>query len=246
MTIKKFAVIGLVTVSAVAATLGFGNHASAAEVGSLTTDSKVKFTKQAEDTVIPPVNPIDPDQPLDPDAEVTPGTGGPLSIGYVSEFDFGTQEISGETKTYNAKLDKVKVGGEYVEVPNNVQVTDNRGNNAGWSLTVAQNGQLKDGSARNLDGAEIAITKGTAVTKTGTGVTAPTVNQTIKLNPNGTASTVMNATANQGMGQWVDKFGADNTAAADAVTLTVPGKSAKYADSDYATTLTWTLSDTPQ
>ncbi|EUJ27996.1 WxL domain-containing protein [Listeria cornellensis] len=246
MTIKKYAVIGLVTISAVAATLGFGNHASAAEVGSLNTDSKVKFTKQAEETVIPPVNPLDPDQPLDPDGDVTPGTGGPLSIGYVSEFDFGTQEISGETKTYNAKLDKVKVSGEYVDAPNNVQVSDNRGNNAGWSLTVAQNGQLKDGSARNLEGAEIAIKKGTAVTKTGADVVAPTVNQQIKLNPNGTASMVMNATADQGMGQWVDKFGADNTEAADSVTLTVPGKSAKYADSDYATTLTWTLSDTPQ
>ncbi|EUJ30227.1 WxL domain-containing protein [Listeria cornellensis] len=246
MTFKKFAVVGLVTISAVAATLGMANQASAAEVGSLTTDSKVKFTKQADGTVTPPVNPVNPDQPLDPDAEVTPGTSGPLSIAYVSEFDFGTQEISGETKTYNAKLDSVKVGGENVETPNNVQVSDNRGNNAGWKLTVAQNGQLKDGSARNLEGAEIAITKGTAVTKTGTGVTAPTVNQEIKLNPNGTVAMVMNAEANQGMGHWVDKFGADNTAAADAVTLTVPGKSAKYADSNYATTLTWTLSDTPE
>ncbi|MBA3926217.1 WxL domain-containing protein [Listeria rustica] len=246
MTFKKFAVIGLVTVSAVAATLGMGNHASAAEVGSVTTNGKVKFTKQAEGSVTPPVNPLDPDKTIDPDGGEGTGTTGPLNIAYVSSFDFGTQEISGETKTYNAKLDTVKVDGQNIEVPNSVQVADNRGNNAGWNLTVSQGGQLKDGSARNLEGAQIALKKGTAVTKTGTGVTAPTSNQNITLNPNGTASMVMNAGADQGMGQWVNKFGADNTAAVDAVTLTVPGKSAKYADSDYTTTLTWTLSDTPE
>ncbi|EUJ42389.1 WxL domain-containing protein [Listeria riparia] len=56
----------------------------------------------------------------------------------------------------------------------------------------------------------------------------------------------MSANEEQGMGKWVDKFGADNAAATDAITLTIPGKSAKYADSEYATTLTWTLSDTPE
>nr|WP_241434206.1 WxL domain-containing protein [Listeria riparia] len=68
----------------------------------------------------------------------------------------------------------------------------------------------------------------------------------MKLNPNGTAAIVMSANEEQGMGKWVDKFGADNAAATDAITLTIPGKSAKYADSEYATTLTWTLSDTPE
>ncbi|EUJ31463.1 WxL domain-containing protein [Listeria cornellensis] len=246
MNFKKYAVVGLVAASVVLTQMNAS--ASAAEVGSVTTNSKIQFKKQEESIVNPPVNPLDPDQTLDPaDGGTTyPSTSGPLSIDYASQFDFGTQEISGETKVYKAKLDKVKVNGEYIDVPNNIQVSDNRGNNAGWHLTVAQDGQLKDGSNRSLNGAEIAITKTTPTTKTGTGVVAPTASQSIKLNPNGTASTVLDAKAEQGMGKWVANFGADNTAAADAVTLTVPGKSAKYADSEYATTLTWTLSDTPE
>ncbi|WP_221771755.1 WxL domain-containing protein [Listeria booriae] len=246
MDMKQIIVVGLATISAVIVSVGSGVHA--AEVGSVTSDGKVKFIQQTSGDTNPSVNPLNPDQPLDPAEGDTPypGTGGPLSIDYASSFDFGTQEISAETKTYHAKLDKVRVGGEEIEVPNSVQVTDNRGNNAGWHLTVAQNGQLEDESNRTLAGAEIELTKGTVVTKTGSDITPPTANQQIKLNPNGTAAIVMSAEEEQGMGKWVDKFGADNAAAADAITLTIPGKSAKYADSEYATTLTWTLSDTPE
>ncbi|WP_430536311.1 WxL domain-containing protein [Listeria rocourtiae] len=218
--------------------------ANAAEVGSLNSTGSVTFKAQDSSDGNDPVNPLDPDTPVDPDS-TDPGTNGPLSLDYVSSFDFGTQTISGETKTYTAKLDKMSVGGSQIDVPNNVQVTDNRGSNTGWQLTVSENGQLTDESSRNLDGAEIKIAKATAITKSDSDITAPTVATSIALNPDGTASMVMNAEADQGMGHWIDNFGADSTEASDAVTLSVPGKSAKYADSAYTTTLTWTLSDTP-
>ncbi|MDT0111228.1 WxL domain-containing protein [Listeria booriae] len=243
---KKTTLVTLVTMSAALTTfLATNTIANAAEVGSVDSQSQVQFTPQDSSTTNPPVNPLDPTQPLDP-GTTNPGTTGPLSIDYVSDFDFGIQEISGETKTYNAKLDSVKVDGEDVDVPNNVQVSDNRGNNSGWHLTVAENGQLQDGTNRSLTGAQIAITKGTASTKPGTGIDAPTTASAITLNPDGTSAMVMNADADQGMGQWVDSFGANTTEAADAVQLTVPGSSEKYADTAYTTTLTWTLSDTPE
>ncbi|EUJ42390.1 WxL domain-containing protein [Listeria riparia] len=159
MNMKQIIVVGLATISAVIVSIGSGAHA--AEVGSVTSDGKVKFTQQTSGDINPSVNPLNPDQPLDPAEGDTPypGTGGPLSIDYASSFDFGTQEISAETKTYHAKLDKVRVDGEEIEVPNSVQVTDNRGNNAGWHLTVAQNGQLEDESNRTLAGAEIELKK---------------------------------------------------------------------------------------
>ncbi|CAM4107202.1 WxL domain-containing protein [Listeria booriae] len=247
MNVKKYLVTSLIAVTAVATLFNPGT-AKAAESESITTDGKIRFVKQDDSAISPPVNPLNPDQTIDPaDGETPyPGTGGPLSIDYASTFDFGNQEITGETKVYNAKLDKIKVDGSEIEVPNNVQITDNRGTNSGWQLNVSQNGQLKDAADRELNGAKITIKKGTPTTKSDADITAPTANTEINLNPNGDASSVMVADTEQGMGKWVDKFGVDNTEAADAVTLTVPGKSAKYADSEYATTLTWTLSDTPE
>ncbi|WP_220132334.1 WxL domain-containing protein [Listeria rustica] len=247
MNVNKKAILATVAVTtAFAASLIAPNNtiAKAAEIGTLDSTGSVVFKAQDSSDNNNPVDPLNPDTPVDPDS-TDPGTGGPLSIDYASSFDFGTQTISGETKTYTAKLDQMTVDGSKVDVPNNVQVTDNRGNNAGWQLTVAENGQLTDGSSRALDGAAITITKASAVTRSDSDIPAPTVATSITLNPDGTAAMVMNAEAEEGMGHWVDNFGADNTEAADAVTLNVPGKSAKYSDSAYTTSLTWTLSDTP-
>ncbi|MBA3925591.1 WxL domain-containing protein [Listeria rustica] len=243
MKLGKKTILAVVTLST-AFTTAFAIPSNAAEVGSLNSNSTVQFEVQDGSVTNPPVNPLDPNKPVDP-GTTDPGTSGPLSIDYVSSFDFGTQVISGETQTYNAKLDSMTVDGTATDVPNNVQVTDNRGSNSGWELTVAQNGQLQDGTARALEGAEVKINNATAVTRSDSTITAPTVASSITLNPDGTSAMVMNAEADQGMGHWVDNFGADNTEAADAVTLTVPGATAKYADSAYETTLTWTLSDTP-
>ena len=43
------------------------------------------------------------------------------------------------------------------EGPNYVQVTDNRGTEAGWSLKVKQEGQFKSTSGKELTGAAITF-----------------------------------------------------------------------------------------
>lgn len=42
-------------------------------------------------------------------------------------------------------------------MPNYVQITDNRGTNVGWKLTVKQDDQFTTADGKKLDGAEIKL-----------------------------------------------------------------------------------------
>ena len=84
-----------------------------------------------------PVKPIDPTDPEGPN----PGTQGPLSIDYASSFDFGKNRISNKDQVYFAK--STAISRKSKETPNFVQISDNRGTNSGWSLTVTQRSNLK-------------------------------------------------------------------------------------------------------
>ena len=55
------------------------------------------------------------------------------------------------------KLDTVKAKDGNKEVPNFVQVTDNRGTNAGWKLSVTQNDQFKTADGKELTGATLTL-----------------------------------------------------------------------------------------
>lgn len=170
-------------------------------------------------------------------------------------FDFGMNKISNKTQTYYARAQKYK---EDLVTPNYVQISDNRGSNAGWTLTLKQNGQFKNDDTLNkvLTGSVIVLTDPKVDSAT-MNVTAPTAQSTITLDPNGAESLVMTAVKNAGAGTWVDAFGTvetvtekdadNNDVTADitkAIALTVPGNTPKDAVS-YATTLTWTLTDVP-
>lgn len=227
--------------------------------GTYTTDGTVKFMPSTDPTnPVDPTNP-DPDKPVNPvnpdGTDPTPGTKGPLSIDYASSFDFGMNKISNKTQTYYARAQKYK--GDLV-TPNYVQISDNRGSNAGWTLTLKQNGQFKNDDTLNkvLTGSVIVLTDPKVDSAT-MNVTAPTAQSTITLDPNGAESLVMTAAKNAGAGTWVDAFGTvetvtekdadNNDVTADitkAIALTVPGNTPKDAVS-YATTLTWTLTDVP-
>jgi len=127
--------------------------------------------------------------------------------------------------------------------PNYVQVTDKRGSQAGWNLSVTQNGQLKTTDDDELIGASLSMTDG-ALISTVDNKYAPELTATNVLIPDQKAP-LMNAEKGKGMGTWLYKFGTDtNTDAAKAVTLSVPGKSVKLAK-EYKTTLTWSLENTP-
>ncbi|WP_022792023.1 WxL domain-containing protein [Weissella halotolerans] len=266
--------------AAVLATTALGTAlpvvANAADVANYNTTAGVTFTPNTDkvDPVSPdpdengkpgtidpnnPVVPVDPDDPndknpVDPDK----GTQGPLSIDYVSDFNFGKQKISSKDMTYFAKaqkfVDDTKPHVLYA------QVTDNRGTGQGWQLNVKQDAEFKTADGTNtLTGAQIAIKGMNTATQDGSAagqVLAGAADTQLKVGANVLA---MNAPVDAGQGTWVDRFGADTDLKNEAdtnedggardvdqaVTLSVPGKSNKIADQKYSTSLTWTLSDTP-
>lgn len=128
-----------------------------------------------------------------------------------------------------------------MKVPNYVQVTDNRGTNAGWKLSVTQNDQFKTAEGRDLTGAALTLKNGTLHSASGS--EAPKAAQDIKLTP-GQASDVVTAQEEQGMGTWVNTFGKSVEDAEKSVELSVPGKTKKE-QAEYTTSLTWELKDAP-
>ena len=153
-------------------------------------------------------DPIDPTNP-DPDKPVTPTDpghenpgAGPLSIDYVSNINFGEQKTTGTDATYYANLDKISESdGTASEVPNFVQVTDKRGSNAGWHLSVTEDTQFKNGND-TLDGALITMKNGTLSTPNDG--EAPTASTEIKLVP-GQLQNVVDAATDKGTGTWLDR-----------------------------------------
>lgn len=228
-----------------------------ADGGSYTTKANINFTPSTDH--VSPVNPDNPDnnnpvKPVTPNGDdVTPGTEGPLSLDYVSDFDFGSQKISSKNQTYFAKAQGYKDS-----TTNSVlyaQVTDSRGTGAGWTLSVAQPAQFTNGG-KELKGAQIGISNLSAVTQADSDAGSATSGNNFTLVPGTGDQTVMSAKANTGQGTWVARMGnADNLVTEkgdddaqrtvdNAVSLSVPGASNKLAG-QYTTTLNWTLSDVP-
>lgn len=214
-----------------------------------------------------PVDPVDPGNPVlpvDPTDPVGPGPGtkGPLTIDFASSFDFGRENlISSEDQVYNALAQKyqryvkdeatgemvpeVDANGEKVLVdgPNYVQVTDNRGTAAGWTLSVQQDTELKTEDGKTLEGAVIHLTNGNVRTASSdVGVNA---NENGKVDLTvGAAKPIMNAPKDHGANTYLLDWGTDAASGATSVQLSVPGKSTKLAK-EYSTTLTWTISEAP-
>ncbi|GAB6458695.1 WxL domain-containing protein [Bacillus luti] len=227
--------------------LSFGGASVfAEETKTLDSNAIVKF--KANESITGPVDPENPDpnKPVDPVDPVTgekpePGTNGPLSIDFASTLYFGENVISTKDETYFAAAQKLSDG---QEKPNYVQVTDNRGTEAGWTLSVKQNGQFVDSKGNELTGAKITFTNG-AVNTASKSAKPSEVMPSFDLTVDGTGAVqnVVEAKAGEGAGTYVYKFGDDATKA-ESIKLEVPGATTKYAD-EYKTTLTWTLSDVP-
>ncbi|WP_430612669.1 WxL domain-containing protein [Enterococcus sp. DIV0876] len=213
--------------------------ANAAEYSS---NGAISF--EADTNPTNPVDPTDPEKPVDPVDPTDPdgpnqGTAGPLSIDFASSFQFGDQLITSETKDYYAQLQSFASG---ESGPNYVQVTDKRGTQEGWSLSVIQNGQFKTAENEELNGAALSIAAGATTSITDMQY-APTVTASHTFVPNSEV-TLVNAPVGKGMGTWIYKFGNDAAEGATAVKLNVPGRSVKLAK-EYRTTLTWNLKNVP-
>ncbi|MGM0125946.1 hypothetical protein IGI37_003347 [Enterococcus sp. AZ194] len=225
-------------------------------------DSTAKITFQAGtsgenplDPKLPnPERPIIPVNPINPEKPVTPGTDGPLSIDYVSDFQFNVQQISTKDQTYNAAPQAYTTfDGESTTGPNFVQVTDTRGTQTGWQLRVTQNAQFKTAENEELVGAKLNFANGHAISnqqndldETQKAAITPTVlaETTDKDLTPGVETVIMTAEAGKGAGTWLYDMGTEATAA-ESVKLSVPGKSSKLLKA-YTSTLTWTLSNTPK
>lgn len=213
---------------------------------SLNSNAQISF--QLDNTQKPPLDPTEPNNDdgslntISPNDTVT-GTGGPLSLDFVSSFNFGLQDISSVTKKYTASAQQYTKKNDSTSVsgPNFAQVTDVRSGSAkGWTLTVKMAEDFKTQDGSTLDGAVISINNGRAVYGNDFKNAISLVNSTIQLSKDD--SIVMGAKANEGYGTWLYTMGTKGTAGS-SVTLTVPGSSPK-SDEAYKTQLVWTLSDT--
>lgn len=252
-SLKVMVVSGLITM------FGVG---SVFAVDGGTIDSNVGVIFEQSDVPTAPVDPENPDVTIDPYPEVE-GTDGPLSIDYVSDFEFGSQKISNQNQIYYAQAQKTWAAGQDKgtetpsgpEKPNFVQVTDGRGVETGWELTVKQNGQLKTEDNKELTGAELTFKNTNIVTSAesakpslgGEADPDSTIAGATKftLDVNGSKTSVMKASNGQGAGIYLAVFGNGSTKDS-SIELFVPRSATKYANKKYNTTLTWTLTDAPQ
>ncbi|TFI65608.1 cell surface protein [Carnobacterium divergens] len=219
------------------------------------TNAQVKFiedespTDPTDPTDPDPTDPVKPVDPTDPEKPVEPGTNGPLSLDYASSLDFGEQLISNKTQSYFAKPQFLRGSDGKIDtenpIPNYAQVTDKRGGEKGWALSVKQNGQFKSvKESRELVGAEITFKNGeVASASSSKAPSAVKKSFSLKADGTGVAENVMAASKGEGFGTWVYRSG-DVSTMAESIELSVPGATVKDADT-YKTTLTWTLTDVP-
>lgn len=225
-------------------------------MNSETISGSLKMVPNLEATQpVDPTNPDRPTHPVDPTNPEGPqaGSSGPLSIDFASSIDFGSNEISNKDMLYYANPQNIIFDdGSEKEVPNYVQITDNRGTNAGWRLQVRQERQLENNDAKYkiLTGAEISFTK-THAASNQVGSQTPKTNSFVLIP--GHTTDVMYAPSGSGGGTWLDVFGElkniqvsnemmlKNT----SVTLSVPGVTPKEAVA-YKSRLTWILIDAPK
>ncbi|GGC90530.1 WxL domain-containing protein [Enterococcus wangshanyuanii] len=229
---KQRIVLGAVTLIAGAALIG--SNVWADDENQTNSDAFLRYEKNL--SIVEPVDPIDPPNVIDP-GEEKPGTEGPLSIDYASDWNFSSHESSDEDENYFAMKDVVYyLDGEEKEVPNFFQVTDNSGKNAGWTLYIQQNGQFKTEDS-SLKGAQIVL-QAPEIYTLGDG-DEPATKGTIQLDPSGQVSPLLVAAKDQGTGTWIGTFGTENDAD-EAIQLKVPGKVSKE-EGKYTTSFTWIL-----
>ncbi|EAF3982703.1 WxL domain-containing protein [Listeria monocytogenes] len=241
----KVTTASLLALGLIVAPVLSGDFASAAT--SVTKDSKgiVKFDK----STTPDPDPVNPD-PVDPDPVIPDPTDPPVGtdglwILAVSDWDFGTHNVSSLSSgalNVHAADDTICTyvdanGNGQQDLPGEVSVTkkvtpyaqisDVRGTNTGWTLSVTGSA-FKDSStpAKTIPGAELTIPKSTVSSATST-AQAPTGYDSVTISMTGGAAvpvmaakdmqtaTPTNFNDDQGMGTWTDSFGSQAVSATD-------------------------------
>lgn len=235
-------------------------------------DVKGEISFEKNDGAVKPVDPENPNQdvtPINPDgSEASSPAGGLLSVDYASSFGFGKQSIENKNMLYGAQPQQFKdsdaLRGNYV------QVSDRRGTNAGWVLSIIQNDQFKTAQNDVLTGAKLYFGNGTlnspAMKEEGfdselspvnfvkdLSLASDKVTGGLELIP-GQSSIIMSAGKGTGTGMWTLSYGQSkndniglmnaNDPAKSSVLLSVPS-SASPVSASYESTLTYRLSMVP-
>ncbi|MCT4487356.1 WxL domain-containing protein [Levilactobacillus parabrevis] len=216
-----------------------------------TTNSSVTFQKP--DATTNPVDPNNPDQPGKGDNGDHGGTnpGGDLTFLYVSpDMDFGTAKTSstvdknGKTtaQTLNPEKITATVLGEASTDKLVTEVSDTRGTNAGWQVTV-KSSALTSEAGDTLDGATITLGGDSANTiiKNTAGSVATGANAVLTT---GAQTSTPIYTAGNGVGAGTTAMQLD---ASDITLGSLPANiKASETGTAYTGQLDWTLSATPQ
>lgn len=244
---------------------------------------KADDDKTTPPVVVPPTGEDKPGA-IDPDgSDGSIGDGLPsFNIAYVSNFRFNERtaadtdftkfepiKLNANGMTLWAKgtqltlkeLDKdgnlvtPEVKSVYQDIPNFVQVVDNRGKNSGWNLSVVAGefkGKDAEGKEATLTGAQLSLNQATV--KGPADVTAPSLGFTNSTVINKSSKVLLNAQANAGTGSWSLKFGQEEKQAGAAyetlvadtgVKLDIPASAQAKADVAYKADINWTLTDAP-
>ncbi|KXI73410.1 hypothetical protein ACS52_25790 [Bacillus cereus] len=214
---------------------------------SITIADKAALVVKPYDEPTKPIDPEDPKKPVDPIDETKPdkkpvgGTKGPLSLDFASSLNFGEHFISSKNESYFAKGQKLEDGSTKM---NYVQITDNRANMSSWTLSVRQNGPLKDKQGRELTGAKITFRNAEIISSVQMpGLSLIRDSFDVTADGSGAAQNVLVGKSGEEEVTYVYRFGNDKTKES-SIQLDIPGETTKYATS-YETTFTWSLSDVP-
>lgn len=162
-----------------------------------------------------------PTQPTIPSGETK--NEGILTIDNVAPLLFDTHKLEGKEQVYTSIVDN-----------SNIQVTDKRGEEAGWNVQVSQTAFVdKEDATKILKGTKLILPLGT-FQELGNVSLAPEL-RSVEVNEN--PAILMNAAKGSGAGTWTNIFNKDE------VKLMVP---AGNKAGEYMSTVTWILMDAPE
>lgn len=208
---------------------------------ALNTQGEIGFTENQG-----PVDPVDPKDPTKPIKPIKPPTDGPLSLDFVSDFQFGSHRITNKDSAYFAELMEItrSEDNSHQLVPNFVELTDNRGTLSGWKLYVKQNRPLQNEGGFALKGTKFIFSNVTATPLSSQKDELTRLSlKSVEVNGDFSEDVlVFQASPKHGYGSWSIDFGATEDSGKSSVALQIPGGTKKETGK-YTTTLTWSLVD---
>lgn len=210
---------------------------------------EASLIKVKELQIIPPVDPLDPNIEVNPEnPPALPDKQGLISIDFVSQFNFGEQEISIREKNYGALpqllMDENGLAIEDGERPNYVQISDRRlkDERNGWQLSITQNEQFKGSDSQELKGAQLIFKNQMLVSAQG-GVPPSFVEANVVNLIPGERQILLSAQGEEGMGTWIYRFG-DSKSMHESVMMNIPAGTSPKVD-HYKSSLSWELNAVP-